>query len=127
MSLNKILLVDDSPPSNFLNKIILKENDVNCLVDEVYDGEMALNYLIKSGECPDVILLDLNMPVMDGFTFLDEYNRNDNFCDETKVFVLSSSIADEDRAETSKYSNVKGYFEKPLTEAHIQSILSLFQ
>lgn len=127
MSLKKILLVDDSQPSNFLNKIILKEHDVNCFVDEVYDGEMALNYLLKANECPDVILLDINMPVMDGFAFLDEYCNSKGFCNEARVFMLSSSIGDEDRVAASKYKNVKGYFEKPLTSTHIQSILSLFQ
>ena len=79
-----------------------------------------------SEKCPDVILLDINMPVMDGFEFLEEFEKNTDCNKHTKVFMLTSSTQDEDRINSLKYSCVNGYFDKPLTIEHINEIISSF-
>lgn len=124
MELNKVLLVDDDSAFNFLNRIILNTNGIDCEIDECLDGMSALK-LADSGSCPEVILLDINMPVMDGFEFLDEFDRNSKCRQHTKVFILTSSNQDEDRKKALSYSCVKGYFDKPLSEHHITQIKSL--
>jgi CheY-like chemotaxis protein len=71
MEIKKILLVDDSPPFNFLSRTVLKESKVDCTVVEALNGKAALDYLELNPQWPEVILLDINMPVMDGFQFLE--------------------------------------------------------
>lgn len=127
MKLKKILLVDDSPPFNFLSKTILKQNNVECQVIEALNGQSALDYLIEDKEWPEVILLDLNMPVMDGFQFLEELEKLDSQGRAPKVFVLTSSSRDEDRVKSTACRFVAGYFDKPLAADHIRDILSKVQ
>jgi CheY-like chemotaxis protein len=123
----KLLLVDDDPAFNFLNRIILTSSDINCEIDECLDGHSALKHIANAEKHPDVILLDINMPVMDGFEFLEEFERHHKVKNHTKVFVLTSSDQDEDRNNAKKYTCVKGYFDKPLTDEHVKHIISLFE
>ncbi|MDB5282597.1 MAG: response regulator, partial [Bacteroidota bacterium] len=90
MELKKILLVDDSQPFNFLTRLVLTQNGVNCKIDEALNGKTALDYINKSAECPDIILLDINMPVMDGFEFLAEFKKLSK-CANTRIYILTSS------------------------------------
>lgn len=127
MKLNKVLLVDDSQPSNFLSKLTLQKHGINCSIDECLNGKKAVEYLRKSEECPGVILLDINMPVMDGFEFLENYKNEAKCFDKSKVFMLTSSARDEDKNKSMKHDFVKGYFAKPLTEEHVEEILASLQ
>jgi len=126
MELQKLLLVDDDSAFNFLNRIILNTNGVECEIDECLDGKAALENA-NTGNCPDVILLDINMPVMDGFEFLDEFEKQNKCREHTKVFILTSSNQEEDKQKALSYSCVKGYFDKPLGEQHIKQIFSILQ
>jgi CheY-like chemotaxis protein len=89
-------------------------------------GELALQYLrdnATSENLPGLIFLDLNMPVMDGFAFLDEYEKlPDSIKSNMKIIVLSSSISPEDinRASTNPY--VAKYVNKPLNEKYLAAI-----
>jgi CheY-like chemotaxis protein len=127
MKPEKVLLVDDDSAFNFLNRIIINTAGLKCEVDECLDGSAALKYIVNTEKYPDVILLDINMPIMDGFEFLEEFEKNDKCKGITKVFMLTSSNQDEDRIGALKYTCVKGYFDKPLTEEHIQQIISSFR
>ena len=129
MSLRKVLLVDDDDAVNFLNRRKLKEFDPNCEVIEAIDGREALTYLEGTEECPDVILLDLNMPGLDGFGFLAKYQEMGKCVNQSKVFVfiVTSSLRNEDKVKAVTSGLVNGYFEKPLSENHIKIIGRLFQ
>ena len=129
MSLQKILLIDDDDAVNFLNKRKLKEFDSACEVVTAIDGREALNYLAATDKCPDVILLDLNMPGLDGFGFLKKYEEQGKCCNESKVFVfiVTSSLRNEDKMKAVTSGMVNGYFEKPLSENHIKIIQRLFE
>jgi CheY-like chemotaxis protein len=127
MKPEKVLLVDDDSAFNFLNRIIINTAGLTCEIDECLDGTAALKYITNTNKCPDVILLDINMPVMDGFEFLEEFDKNEKCKGITKVFMLTSSNQDEDRVGALKYNCVKGYFDKPLTEEHIREIVSSFE
>ncbi len=124
MKLKKILLVDDSPPFNFLSKTVLKQNQVECAVVEALNGQVALEYLTLNEDWPEVILLDINMPVMDGFQFLDAYRKLHKDGKSTKIFVLSSSSREEDREKSLGSEVVEEFFDKPLNDSHVQIILS---
>jgi CheY-like chemotaxis protein len=125
MSLKSILLVDDDKAFNFVTRIFLKESIVNCRISEALNGQQALDHLLRQDESPDVILLDLNMPEVNGFEFLEEFAKLDGRFSATKIFVLSSSVLDEDKAAVLSHKVVKGYFDKPLTDHHIAQILAI--
>ena len=127
MKPERLLLVDDDIAFNFLNRLLIKGSGLNCEINECLDGSAALKFIEQSGKCPDVILLDINMPVMDGFEFLEEFEKTDKCTKHTKVFILTSSTQDEDHMAAFKYNCVKGYFDKPLTIEHIDEIISLLE
>ena len=124
-TLKKILLVDDDKTFIHLNRAMLKYNDVNCQIDECGNGQEALAYISCTRQLPDVILLDIDMPVMNGLEFLEKFDEHDGRVEQTKVFVLSSST-EQERVKSRRYNFVKGYFQKPLSDLHIKEILSLF-
>ena len=85
----KILLVDDDETSNFLNELLIKGMDIVEEVSIASNGQEALNYLEnESGSFPQLIFLDLNMPVMDGFEFLEAFEKTQT----TKVPVRRTTL-----------------------------------
>jgi len=111
-----VLLVEDSSADVFLISETLSDSTIPTKVQVAKDAAEALVLLGRNGNAgrymPDLILLDLNLPVMDGFSFLGEI-RNHDHLKEIPVFILSSSstFADMTRAHSL---GVKGYFVKPL-------------
>lgn len=118
-SLLNILLVDDDPVSNFLAKKNLEKLGFKQ-VKTVENGQEALDYL--DYEAPDLLFLDLNMPVMDGLEFLRQ-TKEKHLLDKIRVIVLTSSIRPEDKAKSLHYENVLDYVEKPLNEEKIENLL----
>ncbi len=117
----KILLVDDDETSNFLNELLIKGMDIVEEVSIASNGQEALNYLEnESGSFPQLIFLDLNMPVMDGFEFLEAFEKTQTT--KVPVFILTSSNNFKDY-ERAKQFDVAGYLIKPLTEEKIKGVL----
>ncbi len=123
----RVLLIDDNDIDNFINERMITTSDFSKQVTVKNSAEGALDYLRRNSDStetlPQVIFLDLNMPVMDGFGFLVEYEKlPDNIKSFCKVIVLSSSISAEDinRASTNPY--VMRYLNKPLNEKYLQAV-----
>jgi CheY-like chemotaxis protein len=122
-----VLLVDDNEIDNFINERIITSSKFSDHVVVKNSADSALVWLkeIDSDETryPDFIFLDLNMPVKDGFGFLEDYAAlNEKLRVHSKVIVLSSSISPEDinRASTNPY--VHKYLNKPLNERYLEAI-----
>ena len=126
MPIRKILLVDDDAGFHFLQRIVLKEANIDCQIDSVYDGHEALKYMEECKGSPDLILLDLNMPNWDGLDFLEECRKCGRLPDYVRIFILTSSLLPEDKVRATAYNFVTGYLEKPLTPQSLQSILAHF-
>jgi CheY-like chemotaxis protein len=124
MGLIDILVVDDSDAFIKLTRRSLEKAGVKCNIADVSNGRRALDYLVGEEKCPDVILLDMNMPVMDGFDFLAEYEQGHKCLDKTLVYMLTSSIMEKDKSKAQAYSSLRAYFEKPLTSDNINQILA---
>lgn len=122
-----ILLVDDDD-SNFISKIVINRSGITDSVTCVKNGNEALQYIINSShpETPmsyaQIILLDLHMPVMDGFDFLEQLRRSlPNYLKLFKIFILTSSSNPSDIEKTKEY-HVEGYINKPLDISKIKLI-----
>ncbi|NOY36553.1 MAG: response regulator [Chlorobi bacterium] len=107
----KILLVEDDKITNFLSKKVLDIIGITH-VEAVLDGQKAIHCM--NNYCPDLIYLDLNMPVMDGFEFLEAIKKA-GFSVKTKVAILTSSDMQSDRDKAGNYPCVIDYIVKPLT------------
>ena len=131
--LRSILLIDDDEITNFINKDLLTELDVAENITICENGKEALDYLEQAYSLshhpdyipPELIFLDLNMPVIDGFEFLKIYQER--FSPEQRckaVIMLTTSLRDEDikRALDLKLV-ITDYIDKPLSEEKISNII----
>lgn len=124
--LKKILIIDDDRISTFLTKRIVD----SCIMVECsqtfYQSELALlslkKALIEQTQLPDLILLDINMPIMDGWDFINESRKIPNY-KPIPIVILSSSIYKEDQDKSEFYSEIKGYLIKPLTLIQFNKII----
>jgi len=121
-----ILLVDDSEIDNYVNRSFLKLKGVSENITAVTSVDGALSYLRDHQDhesFPDLILLDINMPVKSGFDFLREYEKlSTTAIKKCEVSVLSSSDKEEDVLAMLSHPLVNHYFVKPLSVDMIDKI-----
>jgi CheY-like chemotaxis protein len=121
---NKVLLVDDDEATNFLAELAFRNLDIASEIGVASDGLIACEW-IKQNNCPDIIFLDIRMPRMDGFDFLDNFSTM-NVCKQVKIVMLTSSTRAEDKKRALTYNTVVEYIEKPLTEELIKKIADTY-
>ncbi|WP_462247339.1 response regulator [Ekhidna sp.] len=117
--LNKILLVDDDPIFLTLAELAIKKESDKVEIFKAMNGEEAINFL--KGQSVDIIFLDLNMPVMNGWEFLDALPQIENW--GKQVYVLTSSIDPSDQRKADENPLVTSMLEKPLDKDKISSTL----
>jgi CheY-like chemotaxis protein len=127
MKLKHLLLVDDDPTTNFFNRHLIVKMGLFDEIHEAANGQIALEKireLHERGESPDMILLDINMPIMNGFEFLDKYSEFDEKI-KTSVVVcmLTTSLAKEDLEKSKEYSVLSDYIDKPLYEEKMKALI----
>jgi len=128
--LRSILLIDDDEPTNFFHKLIAEETRCAEQVLAVQGGQDALDYLAdiktKKGNIswPDIIFLDINMPAMDGWEFLDKFQqiKKEN---GTKVIMimLTTSLNPDDEIRSKDIPVITGFVNKPLTVPILYDII----
>lgn len=133
--LNCILLVDDDEPTNYLNKMILDRMNCARQVKIAQSGKEALEVLKKAydaapgtGDCqPDLIFLDINMPAMDGWEFLELFRMIANRGSQKTVLVmLTTSLNPEDEIRSSGIAEVTAFKNKPLSREMIEDIMGTY-
>jgi CheY-like chemotaxis protein len=114
----KVLLIDDDKVSNFLSSLIIKKTLIAEVVKECSDGQEGLDFLRslnEISEIPDILFLDLNMPVLDGWQFLNEFGLLDKRV-QMPIYILTSSNYEGDLIKSKEFDAVKGYIVKPLSK-----------
>ncbi len=128
--IGKVMLVDDNDTDNFISRRII---EITKFADDVIvknSGKGALDYLDEfkdsAENLPDIIFLDINMPIVDGFVFLYEYEKFGNTVkDKCRVIILSSSDNKRDIDKIVNNDYVIKFVTKPLTEKTLEEILHL--
>lgn len=125
-----VLLVDDDEINNFISIKLIKKALLNTEIMACLNGKFAIEQLSEiqrkdPAKLPDYILLDINMPIMNGWEFLDEYKRlNIDPLGKSKIFIISSSVFSNDINKARSYPLVKDFISKPL---NVEKIKELFE
>ncbi|MEO9893740.1 response regulator [Aurantibacter sp.] len=129
--LKTVLLVDDDEATNFIHKMVIK--NMNCTENIVIkeNGIEALDYLTTAVDGkypqPDLIFLDINMPAMDGWEFLEEYkDLDENQLAKTVIVMLTTSLNPDDKNRAQEINGITGFMSKPLTEELLEELLSKY-
>lgn len=125
----QILLVDDDDVTNFLSKEMLRLYMSSPKIDIALNGQEAVDYLIARAHDPDslpnLILLDINMPVMDGWDFLAEFDKiKGKGFEKINIIMFTSSVYYEDIDRARTYASVQNIYSKPLDEEKIKEIIA---
>ena len=125
-----ILLVDDDEINNFISIKLIKKAISNANITACLNGRFAIDELTRRQKAdpealPDFILLDINMPIMNGWEFLDEYKRlNIDPAGKSKIYIISSSVFSNDISKARSYPLVKNFVSKPLSVEKIVEMLT---
>lgn len=125
----QILLVDDDDVTNFLSREMLRLYMSSPKIDIALNGQEAVDYLLARASDPDslpnLILLDINMPIMDGWDFLAEFDKikRPGF-EKINIIMFTSSVYYEDIDRARTYASVQNIYSKPLDEQKIKEIIA---
>ncbi|MDW3209783.1 MAG: response regulator [Reichenbachiella sp.] len=129
--LNCILLIDDDEPTNFLNEMIISQLNCTESIVAVQSGREALDYLGSQVDGqfpqPDLILLDINMPGMNGWEFLVKYkNLDESQKGKVIIMMLTTSLNPDDEAKAHGIKDIKSFMRKPLTKEAFIDVLDRY-
>ena len=121
-----IILVDDDPINNFINKRVIQASNVCQRILLFTNGIDAINYIQNENpveyDLPDLLIVDVKMPVMDGFEFIQRVNKLPHEkTSHFRIFMLSSSQDPRD-LQKSRDLGVKNYISKPLSEEKLKQL-----
>jgi CheY-like chemotaxis protein len=135
MNSNKycVLLVDDDLTSLYLSDLTISRSGISAHTHKAEDAEEALSFVQANCHidaiqelielCPDIIFLDINMPGLDGFDFLERFRSfSDRVKKNIRIFMLTSSENPKDKERASQFG-VHGYIVKPLTKEKFISVI----
>ena len=126
-----VMLIDDNEIDNLINQKMIEASGITEHIYTHTGARSAIEFLKNMEKLedtgknvmPDLIFLDIDMPLMDGFQFLDEFEKLDeqtkNHC---SVVMLTSSISPADVNKTKKYEYVKKYINKPLSQENLEKL-----
>jgi len=128
--LNCVLLIDDDEPTNFLSRMHIERANCAEHIQVAQSGAAALEYLTAGGgnaPCPSLILLDINMPAMNGWEFLAKYNELEE-CHKGRIVMvmLTTSLNPDDKEKAKTIPEISGYESKPLTPQKLDDLLKKY-
>lgn len=119
----KILIIEDTDIDILIAEKIIKNVNASIEVDSVESITEALIYLENTQPKPNVILLDLILPIKDGFFFLEKIKENEGI-NAIPIYIYTSSIHLQDKEKATSYQNVKGYIDKPINKSIVEEMIA---
>ncbi len=129
MTKKVIWVVDDDAIYQIIVNKIIQRSEIFSAISSFKNGKDAIDTLQNSLDnnelLPDLILLDINMPVMDGWEFMEEMGfLKSQINKQINIYIVSSSIAIEDKNKSKTYPDILGYLSKPITTDDLRMIAS---
>lgn len=123
----KVMLIDDTEVDSFISKRILTSTQFSNEITEFNSAQKALDYLVENAHLPhalpQVIFIDIHMPAMDGFDFIEKFNMLPpivlKYC---KLIMLSASADSVDHEKIKSYRSILKFLPKPLTKNELQAL-----
>jgi CheY-like chemotaxis protein len=129
---NSVMLIDDNEIDNLINQKMIEAAGLANRIYTHTGAKSAIEFLrnietleedVLQKVQPDIIFLDIDMPLMDGFQFLDEFEKlSAKTKERSKIVMLTSSINPQDVSKSKKYSYVKQYINKPLSQINLEKM-----
>jgi response regulator of citrate/malate metabolism len=127
--IGNLWIIDDDPMASFYIKRLAELGELANIIT-IYDkAQWAIDYLLHHKEAiehlPDVILLDIYMPELDGWGFLQEFGKiRTNLMKSIDIFIISSSTHPRDMTKAQSFPEVKAYLQKPVTKEQLKEIVN---
>ncbi|SNR45050.1 Response regulator receiver domain-containing protein [Maribacter sedimenticola] len=127
--LNSILLVDDDEASNFLHSIFINKLDLDVNLNSALNGQEALDFILGKGqeelELPCMVMLDLRMPVMDGWQFMEAYEEMvpKKLKDQITIVLVTISDNQEDKDRAITNPHIADFSQKPLSDDTFKQLI----
>lgn len=126
----KLLVIDDDDINIFIIKKIVEKTGYNVEMIAKTNGQMAVDYLTMTlslkESLPHLVLIDINMPVLNGWEFLDAYGHL-NIHQKIDMYMLSSSVYENDIEKAKSYQTVKGFISKPLSIERLSELFKIVE
>ena len=120
------MIIDDDLVSQYSTRYVVSQCENDALIyisDSAEDALVQLSQFLSTGEgFPDVIFLDLVMPGMGGWEFIEEFQKMSGRSKNTKIYILSAFTSSKDRNKAKNNSFIAGFFDKPITKNMVNSI-----
>lgn len=129
MSLKKLILIEDDDVIVYLTQKLIKESKSIELLNVLKNGRKALDYFIENAKnaelLPDFIFLDLSMPILDGWQFLEEFARiKDSMAKNIQIYITTSSISPKDLSKAESYDFISDFVIKPISLENFNRIVN---
>ncbi len=127
--LNSILLVDDDEASNFLHSIFINKLDLDVTVNTSLNGQEALDFILGKGqnalELPCMVMLDLRMPIMDGWQFMKSYEEQvpKKLKEQITIVLVTISDNQEDKDRAITNEHIADFSQKPLSDETFKKLI----
>lgn len=125
----KLLVIDDDDINIFIISKIVEKTGYNVEMSAKHNGQLALDYIkelvLSKQSLPQLVLVDINMPILNGWEFIEAYEKL-SLPQTSNIYMLSSSVYENDIEKAKGYSSVKGFISKPLSIERLKELLSAF-
>ncbi|WP_298505115.1 response regulator [uncultured Maribacter sp.] len=132
--LKSILLIDDDESSNFLNTIFINKLDLDIDVHATLNGQEGLDFIMNNGDfegddvlsTPCMIMLDINMPLMNGWQFMEKYEELVPKSLKEQIFIVLVTISDsiEDKRKAKENPYINEFIQKPLSDIKFKKLIN---
>ncbi|WP_044404153.1 response regulator [Lacinutrix sp. Hel_I_90] len=124
----EIFIIDDDPIYTMIVSMMINDIDASLPINECKNGEIGLEKLekIKNAKHEVIVLLDINMPVLNGWNFLETIEKHDFYkLPQLLIVMVSSSVDESDILRSQQYKSVSSFYHKPLEKKDLKTILGL--